>query len=410
SKSTDPWPAWETLFTELARRGLCTWAARPAVGRRRPDDWRSELRRDLDRRDGVDMVFVQGAELAGAVEIAAAARAPVVWHLPGAPPVLPRDRAARDETTAAAAGGRLQRALTLPYQVVFNNAHSLAVTAAGRPQPNFMTIDGVLFPSRPQVGAAVGAPPAAWDRTAARARLAFEWTIPPDVQLLLAVGPLNPGRGADVVLEAYRRLRTRHPQPSYLLMASPSAADPSHLGRLRRQLRTLGNNVGLAADPTFALTDAYAAADLLLLHEVDDPRPAAALHGLHFGLPMVGTPILTAGDLLYDGSTGWTAPAFRPGPWADALHSALRDSAELERRGRNARAWLDTRLDPEAMTAAWGELLLEAAELRLVQRPVAVGSNGVGSSSTGGARRPASFASAPSSTGAPPVDPSAGIG
>ena len=337
-------PHWEPLFEELQARGRCSYVAHPVAADER--QWIGSVG-DLLREDAFDVVFAQGPAMYPLVEESHREQVPCVWHLPvgwhvpgGYGP------AAHIELL------RRMQALRLPYQVIFNNRHSLALAAGGIPRDNFSVIDGVLMPSDS----------ATRNDSAARAAVRHEWQIEDDQVALLGIFRPDDLLSAEVLLKGFSRLGRKFRRRSFLFLVGQESLGYRSADRLRRLVCRAGCRVALL-DESASLDDYYAAADVFLSHATSDVRPRAVLQALKHSLPVVGTPCLQRSDLLYPGVTGLCYCPGNSASLSRALRRVIGRPAERLRLAGNARFWLESRADPDLTLESWSELLLEAAEL-----------------------------------------------
>jgi glycosyltransferase involved in cell wall biosynthesis len=160
--------------------------------------------------------------------------------------------------------------------------------------------------------------------------------------LMLWMGRFLTFKRLDVLLHALAALRTRTPvRPALLVLGGfPGEWEGEHP-------HTLAQRLGLGGDVYFAgwrrheeLVDALRCCDLLTAPSVDEPFGLIYLEAMASGVPVVAT--ASGAPLHYvqpegKSANGWLSAPGDPHSLTDVLAHALSDTAELARRGRNAR-------------------------------------------------------------------------
>lgn len=174
---------------------------------------------------------------------------------------------------------------------------------------------------------------------AARARLG----LPPDADVLLFVGRLQPLKAPDVLVAAAARLRaSRGPGARPLVVAVLGGPSGSGLARptaLLEQAAALGVDDILLTRPPVPraeLADWYRAADLVTVPSYNESFGLVALEAQACGTPVVAAAVGGLREAVRDGVTGVLVPGHDPQDWSDVLGPLLADPARREGLGRAA--------------------------------------------------------------------------
>ena len=154
---------------------------------------------------------------------------------------------------------------------------------------------------------------------------------------LLYLGRLSPGKGVEVLLEAFARARPRLGGASLSIAGDgdrsrvlAAASDPAS------GVKYLGYVDGEAKEAAFAAAS-------VLVAPGDEPEPwgLSGLEGMARGRPLVGTATGGSAEYQRDGETGWVVRAGDAAALADALVAAVetsRDEARWRRLSEGALA------------------------------------------------------------------------
>ena len=164
---------------------------------------------------------------------------------------------------------------------------------------------------------------------------------------LVSTRSLEPGYDVANTIEAFARVRRRHPAATLAVAGT---------GSQERALRRLADRLGLGAAVRFAGRVEPAAmpalldeADVFVNSSLVDNQPLSVLEAQAAGLPVVSTPTGGIGDLLGHGEAGIVVPARDPDAMAVAVTAVLDEperAARLARAGRryvDAHAWTSVR-------------------------------------------------------------------
>jgi colanic acid/amylovoran biosynthesis glycosyltransferase len=177
---------------------------------------------------------------------------------------------------------------------------------------------------------------------------------------LLTVGRLSPPKGFDDAIRALAELKRRGGAPQLVVVGD---------GPQRPKLEALAREGGVADLVEFRgalvhdeLLALYRSAWLLLAPSKvlasgrRDGIPNVIIEAMAMGLPCVGTRAAGLEEAIVPGVTGALCDPGDPRSLADAIERLLRDPADLERMGSNARAHVCTTFDAERNFAALLEL------------------------------------------------------
>lgn len=191
---------------------------------------------------------------------------------------------------------------------------------------------GRLCTSPPGVDHAVFCP---GDTDAARARVGFG--EPP---VLLYVGRIQPLKGVDVAIGAFKLIRERIPGASLVIVGGPSGPQGTEeLARLREMASSIGNVEFRDAVPHDDLADHYRAADLLLLPSRSESFGLVAAEAQSCALPVVAARTGGLGHVVCDGVSGLLVEGWDPADHAAAALKILCDPLLSKQLREGAVEW-----------------------------------------------------------------------
>lgn len=190
-----------------------------------------------------------------------------------------------------------------------------------------------------------------------RERLRAGFGCPAQACLFLYVGRLEPHKGLQELLDAFRQLQASGKPARLLVVGSGSLLDS-----LQRE--AAANVVCSGRLAGERLLEAYAAADALVLPSRFEPWGLVVNEAMAAGLPVVVSErVGCTDDLVIEGETGLVVPAENPAALAQALQQLLEDAAGRRQMGAAARSLISGwTLEREAdiIVAAWTALVRSA--------------------------------------------------
>ena len=163
------------------------------------------------------------------------------------------------------------------------------------------------------------------DRAAARAALG----LPPDEQVVVFVGRIQPLKAPDVLLRAVARL----PALRVVIAGGPSGsglAAPDGLIRLAEQLGIAGRVTFLPPQSREQLANLYRAADVVAVPSYSESFGLVAVEAQACGTPVLAAAVGGLPVAVRDGVSGVLVDGHDPGNWAAALAGLLaREPADL---------------------------------------------------------------------------------
>lgn len=149
------------------------------------------------------------------------------------------------------------------------------------------------------------------------------YQIPPDAPLIGIVGRIVPIKNHALFLEMASRVLQSQPDAYFLIVGD---------GEERPAIEALADRLGLRTRAVFTgwmrdLVPVFSDLDLLVLSSNNEGTPTAIMQALAAGVPVVSTTVGGVPDLLRGGAWGRLVPPGDADGLAEAVLSALRDSA-----------------------------------------------------------------------------------
>lgn len=169
--------------------------------------------------------------------------------------------------------------------------------------------------------------------------------LPPDAQVVLAVGALVPPKGHEHLVAALPALLARAPHAALVVAGE---------GPLRPALETQARTLGCAARVRLpgAIDDLpgwFATADVVAMPSVQEGLGTSILDAMAAGRPVVASRTGGIPEVVTDGVEGLLVPPGDPGALADALARVLLDPASAVRLGRAGSARVEAEFRVERM-------------------------------------------------------------
>lgn len=163
------------------------------------------------------------------------------------------------------------------------------------------------------------------------------------------VGRFTRDKGISDLLGAFRKLRGTIPDLRLLLVGDFEDGDPlNEVDRATVETDPAIERPGFVADAA----PFYARMDVLALPSLREGLPQVVLEAAACGVPTVGVQATGTVDAVIDGETGMLIPPRDPQALAWALERLLTDASLHAKAGRAARAFVESRFQPERLWEA----------------------------------------------------------
>jgi glycogen(starch) synthase len=178
---------------------------------------------------------------------------------------------------------------------------------------------------------------------------------------------LSRAKGSPVVVEAFARLRTRHPT-AFLWLAGTAhtvdwgSAQAAEIAAVQAQIAAhgLAPHVGIAPFPWAAMRRLYDAATIVVYPSLfPEPFGIVVIEAMARARPVVVTQVGGMPEIV-DRQSGCLVPPGDPAALAEALDALLRDPARARRLGTAARRRVARHFTAEAMIARTEAVLHDA--------------------------------------------------
>ncbi len=180
-------------------------------------------------------------------------------------------------------------------------------------------------------------------------REALGW--PTDRPVILWVGRLDPVKGFEEMLEAFRLVLSSRAAALVLVGEGPYRSQIERLIRAHA-LENAVLMMGQRSD-VFRL---LRSADLFLFCSRTEGLPNALLEAMAAGLPIVATNVPGSRDLVRDGQTGLLATARSAREIADRVLALLADPTRAGRMGAAAHRWVRAHADLTELGSRWSQV------------------------------------------------------
>ena len=158
-----------------------------------------------------------------------------------------------------------------------------------------------------------------------------EWDLKNSDMIIGCVARLSPEKGHAVLLRAFRKVLSRHPQARLVLIG-----DGAERERLQQLATDLGIGhlvrfLGLRAD----VPEVLAACDLFTLPSIQEGFPMVILEALAAGKAVIASEVGAIPDVIRHGATGMLVPPGDADALADALCFLIEDKGARQRLGQS---------------------------------------------------------------------------
>ena len=188
----------------------------------------------------------------------------------------------------------------------------------------------------------------------------------PSVPRVGAFRRMDPEKGLDVAVQAWKTVVQKHPRAKLMLVGE---------GKAEAYLRTLTHELGLDNSVEFPgfVPDGWrmmSACDVLLLPSLKEACALAALEAMALARPVIVSDASGLAEIVEDGVSGLVVPRGQVEPLAQAMVRVLDDRSLAERLSHGARRRVEERFDSRVQVAAIRRVLAQAVESKLAGRAV----------------------------------------
>lgn len=165
---------------------------------------------------------------------------------------------------------------------------------------------------------------------------------------VMFVGRLDAVKGVPLLLEAFDRLRAAHPDATLSIIG-----DGPDRAALERRAQGMGDAVRfLGYQPQDAVAAHLETADMLVLPSFAEGVPVVLMEAMASRIPVIASQVAGVGELVEDGTSGFTIAAGDVDTLTDRLNRLLSDPALCAAMGRAGRAKVEAEFDLTS-EAAW---------------------------------------------------------
>lgn len=197
-------------------------------------------------------------------------------------------------------------------------------------------------------------------------RSSFGW--PADAPVVIAAGRLDPGKGIDVLLDAFAIVSQAVPGARLIVCGEGTTGSG-----FAQSLKQKAHSLGLDAVVNFAgfrrdLPQLLAASDVFCLPTEHDALPLVFLNAMAAGLPVIGVRSGGVPEMVFHQQNGLLADPGDADAIAHHLIALLTNKALARHPGKRGRTWAVERHNPRAVASRWTALLYQ-----YLREPVRVG-------------------------------------
>lgn len=175
-----------------------------------------------------------------------------------------------------------------------------------------------------------------------------EFNISENTPVIINVGFISFRKGIDVLLRAFSRVRTAHPETRLLIVGERPRTTPKNYWNIVQQIikdNELEDSViftGFREDVERLL----ALSDIFVLSSRNEAMPVCVLEAMAAARAIVATNVDAVTELLEEGKLGIIVPPDNPDALADAIIELLKDKTKREHLGRLAQQKAFTTFQP----------------------------------------------------------------
>lgn len=175
---------------------------------------------------------------------------------------------------------------------------------------------------------------------------------------VIFVGRLAAIKGVPLLIEAFARVRARHPEARLSIVGDGSerAAAEARVDGLGARDAVTFHGYRSSAEVAALLEEA----DMMVLPSFAEGVPVVLMEAMASRIPVIASRVAGVGELVEDGVSGFTVPAGDLDSLTDRLDRLLSDPALCARMGTAGRAMVEAQFDQQA-EAQWLGQLLEGA-------------------------------------------------
>ena len=202
-----------------------------------------------------------------------------------------------------------------------------------------------------------------------RDTLRQELGLGPYQSVIVAIGPVTPRKGSDLLVDAFIALAREFPRAAMVLVGPRHDLVRQNLKDFRDRMQRAIAHAGIAdrilfTGPVHRVEDYLRAADILVFPSRREGMPNVVPEAMACGLPVVMTPFLGLPKEFGEPGKQYLLSNGNSQALAGRIKTLLRQPSLSHRLGTAARKWVQENLDLEHSLAEYAELY------RSVQRPM----------------------------------------
>lgn len=202
-----------------------------------------------------------------------------------------------------------------------------------------------------------------------RATIRSELGLDPDWMVILAVGPVIPRKGTDVLVEAFTLIHHEYPQARLVLAGPRHDLARDTLSDFHERLQAVIDSRGAAdrvifTGPVSAVHLYLQAADILVFPSRREGMPNVVPEAMAAGLPILMTPFTGLPEEFGRPDAQYLLTGWEPDRMAQQMRRLIEDADLRRELGRSAREWVACHLDLEQSLDAYMDLYCSLARGR----------------------------------------------